>query len=170
MRHRKITAPINTNKHYVHRTNLIVASGTASAHVAVKGVVAPATATAAEVFEGSIVKAVHLEYWLLGSGATNTDTQFTLVVEKVQNAAASVTAAQIVNLGAYTNKRNILFSTQGVLGPMVDGAGSVPIIRNWVLIPKGKQRIALEDKIVTTMHALGTTINFCGLVIYKEYR
>ncbi len=171
MRHRRMLAPINSNKHYVHRTNTSIATGSISAHIAVNSVVAPATSNAEDVEEGSVVKAVHLEYWLNSDGATGTTVQFILIVEKVPSGQTAVTAAQIVNLGAYQNKKNILYTTQGNLGASVDGQSSVPVLRDWVLIPKGKQRMGLGDRIVTSMHPIGSVgAAFCGLVTYKEYR
>ncbi len=163
-------APINSNKHYVHRTNTAVASAAVSAHTVVTAVVAPASSTAADVEEGSIVKAIHLEYWLSNIGAASTNTQFIVLFEKVPSGQASVTVAQSANLGAYPNKKNILWTSQGVLASEDDGSNSVPIIRDWVLIPKGKQRMGLGDELVFSLVPTGTAINFCGLSTYKEYR
>ncbi len=165
-----MVAPINSNKHYVHRTNTAVASAAVSAHTVVDSVVAPVAASAESVEEGSVVKAVHLEYWLSNIGATGTNTQFIVIFEKVPSGQNSVTVAQSANLGAYPNKKNIFFTSQGVLGTQVDGSNSVPIIRDWALIPKGKQRMGLGDELVFSLVPTGTAINFCGLTTYKEYR
>ncbi len=170
MRHKKMLAPINSNKHYVHRTNIALASGAALNVDVVDAVVAPAAANPFEVEEGSIVKAIHFEYWLSNIGGTGTNTQFAAIIEKVVAGQAPVTFAQMAQLGAYPNKKNILWSSQGVLGTQVDGSNSVPIVRGWILIPKGKQRMGLGDEIVFTLSAIGTAINICGISTYKEYR
>ncbi len=163
-------APINTIKHYVHRTNISVATGTNRTEVLAESVVAPATANSFSVKEGSIIKAMHIEFWINSDGATGTTVQFILIVEKVPAGQASVTTAQIVNLGAYPNKKNILYSTQGNLGASVDGQSSIPLIRSWLLIPKGKQRMGLGDEIVATIHPIGSVgAAVCGLTTYKEY-
>ncbi len=162
-------APINTNKHYVHRTNQGVGTGTASIHTIVDAVVAPAVANAFDVRQGAIVKAVHLEYWLWNAGATTVDSQFNFVVMKLPSGLADPTAAQLNNLGSFENKKNIFFSSQGVLGAGVDGQGAVPVIRDWMLIPKGKQRMGLGDKIVVAFTPTGATMQICGLTTYKEY-
>lgn len=167
---RRMLAPINANKHYVHRANTVVTSAAISAHTVVDATVAPATSNAQDVEEGSIVKAIHLEYWLLSNGATGSDCQFVFIIEKVPSNLASVTAAQILNLGAYTNKKNILFSSQGVIGAAVDGQGALPVFNSWILIPKGKQRMGLGDRIVCSFSPIGENTNFCGLATYKEYR
>ncbi len=168
-RHRRMLAPINTVKHYVHRTNVSIASGAVNANTLVDAVVAPATANAFEVKEGAVVKAVHLEYWVIGSGTTGNTSQFMGILEKVPVNSASVTSAQILNLGAYPNKKNILYSTQGVIGQAVDGQAGVPIIRDWALIPKGKQRFGQTDRLVWTVGAIGASVNLCGLTTFKEY-
>ncbi len=170
MRHRKMLAPINTVKHYVHRTNISVSTGTNRTEVLADAVVAPATSNAFDVREGAIVKAIHLEYWINSDGATGTTVQFVLIVEKVPANQDSVSTAEIVNLGAYPNKKNILYTTQGNLGASVDGQSSVPLLRSWMLIPKGKQRMGLGDRIVLTMQPIGSVgAAFCGLTTYKEY-
>ncbi len=162
-------SPINSIKHYVHRTNIGIGTGTISGNDVVDAVIAPATTLAEEVTQGAVVKAIHLEYWLWGAGTTGLDTQFGFTVEKLPAAAVPMTAAQLQNLGGYPNKKNILFSSQGVLGAGVDGSQAIPVIRDWVLIPKGKQRMGLGDKIVVTIGPVGTTLNACGLATYKEY-
>ncbi len=163
-------APINANKHYVHLTNASVASGAIRNHFVVDAVVAPASANAFDVEEGSVVKAIYFEYWINSDGGTGTTTQFALIIEKVPSNLASVSAAQMLNLGAYTNKKNIFYSTQGNLGASVDGQSSVPIQRGWLLIPKGKQRMGLGDRIITTIAPVGQAVTICGIVTYKEYR
>jgi len=165
---RRMQAPINSIKHYVHRTNTVVATGVLLSVPVVTTVVAPATASSLEVKEGSIVKAVHFELWLAGNGTTGVSAQFTVIVEKLNGAGVPMTAGQAVNLGAYPNKKNILYTSQGQLGAQVDGNQSVPMVRGWILIPKGKQRMGLGDRIFFHVHSVGS-VRVCGLTTYKEY-
>ncbi len=170
MRHsRRLVAPINTVKHYVHRQNTATVSAGLASIVAVDAVVAPATASADQVKEGSIVKAIFFELWILSQGATGTFVQFDLIIEKVPSNLASVTAAQLVNLGSYTNKKNILYATQGIIASAVDGQAAFPLLKGWQLIPKGKQRMGLGDRIVMSFTPTGQTCNNCGLMVYKEW-
>ncbi len=169
-RHRRMLAPINSNKHYVHLTNTAIASGANINIEHVDSVVAPASANAKDVEEGSIVKAVHIEYWIIGNGTVTDTTQFALIVLKLPGGIPDMTYAETLNLGAYANKKNILFTSQGVINAFRDGTQAIPIIRNWVLIPKGKQRMGLGDRIVTVFAATGVAIRICGLATYKEYR
>ncbi len=169
MRHRSMQAPINSRKHYVHSTNSATASGAIRAIVAVNAVVSPASGTAADVVEGAVVKAVHFEHWILSTGGTGTTNQFGLIVEKVPAGQTAVTAAQLNNLGSYPNKKNVFYSTQGVLSNFIDGQNAVPILRDWLLIPKGKQRMGLGDRVVMTLTPTGQALNNCGLITYKEY-
>ncbi len=163
-------APINSVKHYVHLQNSAVATGTKLDIVSIDAVRAPAVALSNQVKEGAVVKAIHLEYWLLGGGtAPDTTTQFDLVVLKLPGGAVAPTAAEMLNLGAYINKKNILFTSQGVINGDVANVQSLPIIRQWILIPKGKQRFGFGDKFTTVLLATGTTIRICGIAIYKEF-
>ncbi len=168
MRHRRMLAPINTVKHYVHKAVSVTASGALSTTNLVRAVVAPATANAANVKEGSIVKAVYIEMWINADTATGDDAQFVLIVERKPGNQTDMTAAQSTNLGAYPNKKNILYTTQGVLAAGIDGAQSVPVIRNWVLIPKGKQRFGLDDSLQVHVSAVGA-LKTCGIATFKEY-
>ncbi len=168
-RHRRMVAPIQTIKHYVHLANTVVSSGAIISIVIVDSVVAPATGNAFDVKEGSIVKAVHVEYWLANNGASSQTGQFNFIIEKVPANQASVTAAQILNLGAYTNKKNILFTSQGIQGSAIDGQSALPVVRDWMLIPKGKQRMGLSDRIVVSFAPVGIDFQVCGVTIYKEY-
>ncbi len=133
----------------------------------VNAVVAPATASASQVKEGAIVKAVFVEQWIRSNAATGASAQFALVIEKVISGQASISAAQILNIGAYPNKKNVLYVTQGVIGDIE--TPSIPIYRNWILIPKGKQRFGLGDELVVTLGPVGNALQTCGISTYKEY-
>ncbi len=166
-RHRGMVAPIHSIKHYVPRSKALVAVGT-SLNVAVLDSVDPAAVTLVnEVVEGSIVKAVFLEYWLLNNDVSLTDTQFMFTVEKAPSNLAAITHAQQLIPGDYTNKNNILFFSQGVLSG--GDTTAIPVLRQWVLIPKGKQRMSLGDRIVVTIGTVAEPIQVCGFATYKEY-
>ncbi len=161
-------APIISVKHYVHRTNTQLASGAIQNNVIAEGVVLPATANAFDVKQGAIVKAVYVEIWVGGAGLEGDSTQFLMCVEKISSDGPFMTFAQSLNLGAYPNKKNILYTTQGVLAG--ENSNTVSISRNWILIPKGKQRMGLSDKIVCNVIASGQNIDVCGIFTYKEYQ
>ncbi len=163
-----MAAPINSIKHYVHLTNASLASAAILNHVIVDSVVAPATASAASVTEGAVVKAIFIELWLLSEGAAGSTTQFNVALEKLPTGNPLMTAAQILNMGAYPNKKNVLYYSEGVLSG--EDTGSVPILRQWFKIPKGKQRMGLDDRIVLNFSPVGQATRRCGFETYKEYR
>ncbi len=166
----RVRPVINSNKHFVHRTNVAVASGAILVNDIVDSVVAPATANSFNVEEGSVVKAVYVEIWIIGNAADTTLGVVIGTVEKIPNNAPQMTFAQSVNLGAYPNKKNILYTTQGIVANGTGGP-AIPFIRQWISIPKGKQRMGLTDRIVLNLSSSGTAgINVCGIFIYKEYR
>ncbi len=165
---RRMVAPIISDKHFVPKTNLAVASGSVAGITIVAAVARGTVRTATfQVDEGSVVKAVHAEYWLNGQAAGGADTQFTFVFLKSPNNAPDPDATDMANLGSYVNKKNILFITQGVLAGV--GTQSIPIIRDWIKIPKGKQRIGLGDQIKAFLLPTGEPIQICGMAIFKEY-
>jgi len=171
MRHRKLVAPINSIKHYVHITQANVLTATTKSVVIANATsVATAGANANDVEEGSLVKAIFLEYWIYESGATGTAAQYNFIIEKKPAGATAITYAQMINLGAYPNKKNVLFSAQALMGSMLDGQGVIPLFKNWIMIPKGKQRMGLGDQIVVTFAPTGSTFAVCGMSTYKEYK
>ncbi len=129
------------------------------------GVVSTLANLANEVAEGSAIKAVYVELWLIGGTA---DQFFTITLEKVPGAGNVQTFTESTNLFAYVNKKNILYTTQG-LAPN-DGVGQpVPVIRQWFKIPKGKQRWGLNDNLNLNIASRGDgTITVCGFFTYKE--
>ncbi len=167
MRHR-VLPPITTNKHFVPHPQSTITSGTILNKTVVSGVVAPAVANAFDVMQGSVVKAVYVEMWLFSIGV-NIETSFNLTVEKVPASAVQMTFGQSLALGSYLNKKNILYTTQGLVGSR--GSGSpVPVIRAWVKIPKGKQRFGLGDKLLININSVGQSLQICGMIIFKEYQ
>ncbi len=168
MRHRRMVAPINSIKHYVQHENALIANGARTAIEVIDAVAQTAVSGVQDVVEGSIVKAIFLEYWLKPNSDAGQDTKFQLVIEKVPSGQVGVTFVQMNNLMTYPNKKNVLFYSQGVLGDLT--TSSVPIVRNWFLIPKGKQRFGLGDKMFVSVSATAFTINLCGFATFKEYK
>ncbi len=163
-------APIKSVKHYVQFTNATVASGAALNHgvaVTVSNTTLP-TSTG-NVLEGSILKAVYLEFWIKGNGASDADTQFNCALYKNPGGANVMDYADTLNMMAYNNKKNIFYAGQGVIGG-VGGGQAVPVIRQWVKIPKGKQRFGLGDKLQFIFSFTGEAGQLCGLAVYKEYQ
>ncbi len=168
MRHRGLRAPINTIKHYVPQTSTLLTSGNIVNNTLAEAVVAPATSFTFEVREGSLIKAIYVERWLVGAGVTGTVSAFTLTVEKKRVSETDMTVAQSLNLQGYPNKKNILYTTQGILSTTIDGATTIPVIRGWIKIPKGKQRFGLADQIMVNTSTVGD-LRLCGISTYKEW-
>ncbi len=160
---------INAIKHYVNIENANTAATTARTIDIVHAVSQSAAGAATdEVLEGSIIKAVMLELWGKSNAGAGDDMKFQLVLEKVPAGATSITFAQMNNLMAYVNKKNIFYVTQGVMGDQT--TASMALIRGWFKVPKGKQRFGLDDRLVITVAATTANLNNCGFATYKEYK
>ncbi len=125
--------------------------------------------TPQDIEEGAIVKACYLEYWVSQDSASVVGS-YTVIVYKLPGAATSASAGNIAALHDWDNKKNILFTAQGLLTP--NDGGQIPVLRSWYKIPKGKQRFGLGDRFIVAIrnnNATAIDINFCGLAIYKEY-
>ncbi len=121
--------------------------------------------TIPEVANGTIVSAVYLEiWWMTGSAQPGFGN---LILEKTSSGASSITHADALVLNAYPNKKNIFYTTQGLIGD--SNTNPVPIVRQWFKIPKSKQRFGLGDQLSVSITNIDPTsdIEFCGLAIFK---
>ena len=152
-------------KHYVQQSRSEVATvATTSLDIIIstEGTVANLVD---EVPEGSTIKAVFVEMWLVDS---SNDGSFIVSLEKRPGGLGAITFANSNALGTYANKRNILYMTQG-LSPNNGVGNPVPIIRQWFKIPKGKQRFGLAERLVLNITNNGANdLEFCGFFTYKE--
>ncbi len=157
---------VHSTKHYVQKTLTSVLTGTLNVTTLVHGVLSTLANLNNEVEEGANVKAVFIELWLLG---TTNNQFFTITIEKVPGAGNDQTFAESTDLFSYVNKKNILYTTQG-LAPN-DGVGQpIRVIYQWFKIPKGKQRWGFNDKLNLNVSSRGDgTIDVCGFSTYKEY-
>ena len=161
-------ALINSIKHIVQESLAVINEQTMR-NIIIARATAQQPTTSILVAVGANIKAIYLEYWLLGESAQPCTATWTF--EKTVNDAVAMTQSQGQDMFNYPNKRNILKSGQGVIGD--SNTNPIPIIREWIKIPKGKQRMAVGDEWVFNVSCIGETDNgleVCGLAIYKEYQ
>ncbi len=154
-------ATINSDKHYFQTPVVQVASGTRLNINVVT--VDNALVNASDVRVGAVVKAVYLEYWVDGDTASKT---VQAMFQKRPSGVDNISYAEMQNLGAYDNKKNILEHHEG-LAP--SGGNVLPLFRGWMSIPKGKQRMGLGDNLTVSVAATATDVNLCGFATFKEY-
>lgn len=165
---RRMLAPINSTKHFVPRTRFETVAGTVVEHVIVDSVaLASVGATTADVQEGATIKAILVEFWMAPASST-TPTQFTFIIYKLPSGVGGPSLTDMLNLMAWDNKKNILFTSQGVLG-LDSAGGTIPLHRSWLKIPKGKQRFGLGDRFAWSFVTVDSTAQACSMNIYKEY-
>ncbi len=161
-------APIHSVKHYV-QTSLATVTGLALLNtnlvVAVEG---PSANLVNEVVEGAIVKAVYVELWVRASGAS--PGSFVFVIEKRPGISSSVmNTTDMAALGDYENKKNVLYTTQGLVND--NSADAIFAYKGWLKIPKSKQRFGLNDILSWSVFAqTSVDLVVCGMTTYKEYR
>ncbi len=121
---------------------------------------------AIEVDVGTVVKAIYLEYWLIG-GETAQGSTFTATLEKSPGGGNVPDSTTMGDLNAYENKKNILYTTQGLVAE--SAANPTPVIRMWIKIPKGKQRFGNGDRLIWAVKAVTGSLDMCGFAIFKAY-
>ncbi len=161
--------PIIKSKKHIFQISQSTVAQAAAAHTTFI-TAQEATGTAPNhVEEGAIVKACYVEFWLSQDSASVVGS-YTVTLLKDPGGNALLTSAQMAALHDYDNKKNILFTAQGLLAP--NDGGQVAVLRGWYKIPKGKQRFGLGDTLTVSVrnnNATAIDINFCGLAIFKEY-
>ncbi len=156
---------IHSDKHYVQITRSQTATVSRNNELLIQATEATVANAVDEVVEGATVKAVYIELWILD---TSNDGSFVITVSKVPILNTGPTFTNMNSLGTYVNKKNILYTTQG-LSPNNGVGNPVPIIRQWIKIPKTKQRFGLGDSLVLTIANNGLNdLEYCGFTTYKE--
>ncbi len=155
---------IHSKKHLVQYPLDQILASTTQLITLISGVETPTTSVHVE--QGSSIKAVHVELWLQNEG--NLAEQI-VTLEKLGQGNTGVLHAEMSALYDYDNKKNILFTHQGLSSN--DGiSGPQRIMADWYKIPKGKQRFGLGDKLVLNISNVSASdLLRCGVAIYKEY-
>ncbi len=156
---------VHSTKHYVQQSIGTVVVGTNENETFAIGVSVANKDQVFEVEEGSTVKAVYVELWI--RSAATAAASFTFCICKRPSGFAAPTDAQMAALGTWGNKKNVLFTAQGLVNDVDSSA--LNLYRGWIKIPKGKQRMGLDDILSWHLRTVGQSINFCGFVTYKEY-
>ncbi len=158
---------VHSEKHIIQTSIVTAEAGTLETVDLIEGVAVVNKDAAHEVEEGSTIKAVYIEYWVRSSEISPGSGQ--AIVYKTSADQGTVTLAEMAALNGWNNKKNILYTTQGLYNDQ--DADATLIGRFWIKIPKGKQRFGLGDKLKFTLSAAGAIdLVLCGLAIYKEYK
>ncbi len=157
---------VHSQKHYVQWTlSSLGTAGTKTEESVALALTHNQSAAVFDVDEGCTIKAVYFELWI-----TSDDTSqgsFSINVEKTPGNLITMSYAQSIALNGYTNKKNVFYTTQGLMGPF-DEAPMNPL-RFWIKIPKSKQRFGLNDHLRINISTISNGLIYCGFATYKEY-
>lgn len=161
-------AIINSQKHIVQETLAVIEEQTIR-NIVISVSVPNEPALTNQVVVGSVVKAIWFEYWLLGESSQPCTATWN--IEKVAKSDDPMTQAEGQAMNSYGNKSNVLRIGQGVIGD--SNSNPIPVIREWIKVPKGMQRMALGDRWFFNCSCIGEADNgleICGFALYKEYQ
>ncbi len=157
---------INSNKHYVQKSLFTVTGLAISEHRIVVSTEAPTGPS--EVREGAVVKAVYVEMWLRAQSTSPGSFVFVLEKRPGISGTSIMSTTDAASLHDYDNKKNILYTSQGLVNDQDTVA--TPVMRQYIKIPKSKQRFGLNDKLVANIFAQAAIdLTGCGFYTYKEY-
>ncbi len=155
---------VHAEKHIVQFSLAAVGAGAIINQLLVLGKQTVTSTVPAHVREGSTISAIYIEMWGTSDDAAAGTTIVTL--EKLAGGLASMNTTDSGALNGYDNKKNVLHTFMGLLGPNVQVP--MPLVRGWFKIPKGKQRFGIEDKLHLNIHGQSNGMSVCGFCIYKE--
>ncbi len=161
--------PIIQSKKHIFQISQGTVAQSAVVNALLATAIEGASTTPEFVNEGASLKACYVEFWVSQDSASVVGS-YTVILYKDPGGTSAASSAQVAALHDYPNKKNILFTAQGLLTP--NDGGQVPVLRSWYKIPRGKQRWGLGDRLILAIrnnNATAIDINFCGLAIYKEY-
>ncbi len=156
-------APIQSLKHYVQVSLATASAGTIV--VTPLAIAAETVGTGANgVRIGAVVKAMYIELWVRG---TTNQGAFQVAFGKATGGSTGPTFAEIGNLHDFNEKANVFYFSQGLSAD--SNTFATPVLKTWIKIPKGKQRLALGERWYIAVAGLALDVDFCGTAIFKEY-
>ncbi len=157
---------VHSTKHYVQLALNNIGTATREGNVIVNSVQSTVANLATEVAEGATIKAVYFEMWLQNEGNLG---EFIMTISKDPTGGAGPTFTQMAALFTFENKKNILYTTQGLTSNDAI-SGPVNVIRGWIKIPKSKQRFGLGDRLNLNISNVSSNgLLRCGFALFKEY-
>ncbi len=157
---------VHSTKHYNQFPINTIATGVRETNLVIEAVDVGDKALSRDVEEGSSIKAVYFEMWLQNQGNLG---EFILTISKDPSNGTGPSFVEQASLQTWDNKKNILYTTQGLTSN--DGvSGPVPVLRQWIKIPKSKQRFGFGDRLnMALSNVSANTLNRCGFTTFKEY-
>ncbi len=157
---------IKSRKHYVQFPINQVATGVVENMLLIEAVAVSAKNISREVEEGAIVKACYIELWLQNQSNLG---HTVVIISKQNELGLGATFAEMATLDTWTNKKNILFTHEGLTTNDSQGP-PLPVLHGWYKIPKSKQRFGLGDILsITVSNPSSNSLDRCGFATFKEY-
>ncbi len=161
---RGIRPIINSIKNVENVVFAIAASTNQIRNLAVAGDVHD-TAVQNSVIQGSIIKAIWLEFWYYGLSANETNDIVDIYIFK--NPGNNLTPPNPGTIGTSNEKKFVFKSWKG-LAALKSNGGMPYFWRGWIKIPKRYQRMGTDDRLQLVIRS-PTTGNMCINAIYKWY-
>ncbi len=156
---------VHSKKHYVQKSIATVTGGVVDSTNIIVAVEGQSIGAVHEVTEGSTVKACYVEMWARSGSATPASGQ--MIIYKRGSDSSGPSATDMAALGDWDNKKNILYTTMGLIND--NDADAIALFKGWVKIPKSKQRFGLGDRLAMAVFTPTVDFQVCGMFIYKEY-
>ncbi len=156
---------VHSTKHYVQSSLSTVVGGAVLNIVFATAVPVADKNLVSEIEEGNSIKAIYIEEWIRAGETTAGSGQ--LIVYKLQAGGAFPTATNMAALNDWANKKNIFYTTMGLYNDQ--DADAIAGLRQWLKVPKSKQRFGLGDILAMTIFTPTIDLHVCGFATYKEY-
>ncbi len=126
----------------------------------------PSASLGNEVNQGSIIKALHIEFWYYGNTAG--DTNDIVQIYLMKDPGANLSPPNPGTVGQSNERKFVIKTWRGLAG--VKSLGGTPYVQrgHWIKIPKRYQRMGIDDRWLIVVRS-ATIGNFCLKTVYKHY-
>ncbi len=154
---------IKSRKRIVQLTTTTASFGTTNNETITFAVQEPDNTNPKECNVGVVIQAIYVEIWAMCAAAQPGAANLTL--EKRVSGLPNMSHTSALALDGYGNKNNIFKIHQGLIPDA--NSNPIPVLREWIMIPKGKQRMSLNDAWVLNVAAIIDDVEYCGFFQFK---
>ncbi len=144
--------------------------GTTSVRTIANTVDSATLAVQADVERGCIIKAVWIEFWAQATAVVTTGTTNQFEAYLFKNPGSNLTPPTPGTQGTSNEKKFIMHSWKGLVGPRIEGYQAYEQRGRWFKIPKRYQRFGANDLLQLIFVFNGVAGLLCQHYVYKWYK
>ncbi len=159
---------VDSNKNIVSAFTAATA-GTKTAILIAEAQDSPTLAVTQDVERGCSIKAIWIEFWVSATAEAAVGITHGIDMYLFKNPGSNLTSPIPGTEGSSNEKRFIFKVWKGLIGARTQGFQPYSW-KGWIKIPKGKQRMAVNDIWQLVFQSTGVNVLVCHKFVYKWYK